>query len=191
MNAKQIATLLATALFATAAYSGEKEHHKMEIKVTMDDGDGETHLILDSDDMGFMPHELQVGENRSIVDKEGRPILITRTEDGVSFEVDGKTIDMPAPHEGQGMRQVWVKEGDAVEGMDIDVHVLHDGMPPKAMMKPDGVMIVSGKEIDAATQQLIRTTLESAGHENVHFADGHDGGPHQVHVLKKVVEVSE
>ncbi len=67
MNAKQIATLLATILFAAAAYAGEKQHHKMEIEVIMDDGDGETHLTLDSNDLGFNIEDMQVGENRSVL----------------------------------------------------------------------------------------------------------------------------
>jgi len=81
MNAKQTATLLATVLFATAAYSSENPHHNM-----------------------------QVGDNRSVVDKNGRSILVTRAEENFSFDIDGKTID-------------------------------------------------------AATQQIIRTALESTGHE--------------------------
>ena len=191
MNAKQIATLLATALFATAAYSGEKEHHKMEIKVITDDGDGATHLTLDSDDLGFNLHDLEVGENRSIVDKEGRAILVTRNEKGFTFDVDGKTIEMPAfgGHDGA---KVWVSKGGMAPHADIDVHVMHDGEAPNVMiekMNAEGVMIFSGKEIDEATQQIIRIALESAGHENVHFAGGEDGGPHGVHVVKKVVEI--
>lgn len=187
MTAKQIATLLATVLFAAAAYAGEKGDHKMEIKVITDDGDGETHLVLDSDDLGFNLHDMQVGENRSIVDKEGRSILITRGEESFSFDVDGKTIEMPvfAGHKGDHMK-------------DVDVRVMrmghHNGKGPHAkgphaMMDDQGVVIFSGKQIDAATQQVIRTALESAGHENVHFAGGDHGGPHGVHVIEKVVEV--
>ena len=169
MNAKQTATLLATFLLATAAYAGEQEHHKMEIKVIADDGDGETHLTLDSDDLGFSLEDMQVGENRSITDKAGRPVLITRTDDGYSFNVDGKTIDMPA----FGKHG---KHGDAS-------HVMIK------KMDGEGVMIFSGKEIDDATQQIIRTALESAGHENVHFAGGDGDAPHGVHVVKKVIDI--
>ena len=186
MNAKQAATLLATILFATAAYSGEKEHHKVEIKVIADDGDGETYLALDSDDLGFNLHDMEVGENRSIVDKEGRSILVTRGEESFSFDIDGKTIEIPA-FEGHGGGDVWASKVDHVE--DINVHVMHDGMAPNVMIDDEAVMIFSGKAIDEATQQIIRTALESAGHENVHFAGGDDGGPHGVHVVKKVVEV--
>ena len=190
MTAKQIATLLATLLFAAAAYAGEKDHHKMEIKIIADDGDGETHLTLDSDDLGFNLHDMQVGENRSIVDKEGRSILVTRGEDSFSFDVDGKTIDMPLI-EGHEGGNVWVSKGDHTT--DVDVRVMrmgdHNGKGPHRMMDDQGVVIFSGKEIDEATQQLIRTALESAGHENVHFAGGDNGGPHGLHVIEKVVEV--
>jgi len=186
MTGKQIATLLATVLFAAVAYGGEKEHHKMEIKIIADDGDGETHLTLDSDDLGFNLHDMQVGENRSIVDKEGRSILVTRGEENFSFDIDGKTIEMPAL-DGHDGRNVWVSKGDHRE--DVNVHVIRGGMPHPRMMDDEGVVIFSGKEIDAATQQVIRTALESAGHENVHFAGGPEGGPHGLHVIDRVVEV--
>ena len=194
MNAKQTATLLATFLFAVAAYAGEKQHHKMEIEVIMDDGDGETHLTLDSNDLGFNIEDMQVGENRSITDKAGRPILITRTEEGYSFDVDGKTIDMPAfgKHGKHSDANVWISKDGVAPHADVDVHMLHHGDAPNVMietMDSEGVMIFSGKEIDDATQQIIRTALESAGHENVHFAGGDGDAPHGVHVVKKVIEI--
>ncbi len=188
MTAKQIATVLATVLFAAVAYAGDKENHKMEIKIVADDGDGETHLTLDSDDLGFNLHDMQVGENRSIVDKQGRSILVTRGEGSFSFDVDGKTIDMPAP-KGHEEHLVWVSEGDHMKDIDVDVHVMHDGAAPDGMVDGEAVMIFSGKEIDEATQQVIRIALESAGHENIHFAGGGEGGPGGLHVIKKVVEV--
>jgi len=79
----------------------------------------------------------------------------------------------------------------------VDVRVMHKGMgmhagmAPHAMMEDEGVMIISGKEIDAATQQVIRTALESAGHDSVHFAGGGEGGLHQVRIIEKVVEVTD
>lgn len=168
MKFKQVAVLAATVLFATAAFSGDKVHQKMEIKVVSDDGSGESVVVLDSDTLGFDMHEMQVGENRSVVDKNGRAVLITRNEDGFALDVDGKTIDLPAirrHHDGK----VWA----------------HQGGDP---MGKDGVLIFSGKEIDAATQELIRTTLATAGHNEVRFADGSEGGPHQVHVIKEIHE---
>jgi hypothetical protein len=192
MNAKQTATLLATFLFAAAAYAGEKGQHKIEIQVIADDGDGETHLTLDSDDLGFSLEDMQVGENRSITDKAGRPVLITRTDDGYSFDVDGKIIDMPAlgKHRDHGDANVWISKGDMAPHADVDVHVMHDSAASNVVidtMDGEGVMIFSGKEIDDATQQIIRTALESTGHESVHFAGGDGDAPHGVHVFKKII----
>jgi len=188
MRIKQLTMLAVIGLFATAVWSGEEMHHTMKIAIIEADGDSETRIELDSDELGFNLHEMQVGENRSIVDKEGRSILVTRGEDNFTFEVDGKTIDMPL-FDGHDGRNVWVSKGDFAPDVDFDVRVMHHGSGPM-VMGLEGVMIVSENEIDAATQQIIRTALESAGHENVHFAGGHEGGPHQVHVIKKVVEVS-
>ena len=173
MRVKQLTMLAVIGLFATTVWSGEEMHHTMKIAIVEADGDSETRIELNSDDLGFSLHEMQVGEYRSIVDKEGRSILVTRGEENFTFEVDGKTIEMPV-----------------FGGHDVDVRVMHDGMAPMAMGM-EGVMIVSEKEIDEATQQIIRTALESAGHENVQFAGGHEGGPHRVHVIRKVVEVTD
>lgn len=179
MNIKQISVCAAMILYGTAAFSGEDQHSKIEIKVVSDDNHGNTRLVLDSDEMNFDLHDMQVGENQSVVDKEGRPVLITRNEDGFEFQVDGKTIDMP----------------DFTQESDVDVHVMRrhvgNAPAPHAMTGMEGVMIISGAEIDDATQQIIRTALESAGHDSVHFADGHGGAPHQVKVVSKVIEVSD
>ena len=189
MKIKQLTMLAVIGLFATTVWSGEEMHRTMKIAIVEADGDSETRIELDSDDLGFNLHEMQVGENRSIVDKEGRSILVTRGEENYTFEVDGKTIEMPAfgGHDSAG---VWVSKGEFAPDVDVDVRVMHEGMAPMAMGM-EGVMIVSEKEIDEATQQIIRTALESAGHENVQFAGGHEGGPHRVHVIRKVVEVTD
>ena len=101
-------------------------------------------------------------------------------------------LDLHGDHESAN---VWVSKGDFASNVDVDVRVMHDGMSEGhgfAMAdRMEGVMIISEKEIDDATQQLIRTALESTGHEGVHFAGGHGDGLHQVHVIKKVVEVAE
>ena len=184
MNLNKTSVLIAACLFATNAFCGEQIHHKVEVVVVGADGDGETRIELDSDDLGFDLHDMQVGENQSIVDKDGRSILVTRMEEGFTFEVDGKTITMPAL-EGLGGAGFWINDGDHTT--DFDVHVMHDGMFAKSI-GTEGVMIFSSKEIDAATQQVIRTALESAGHSDVSFAGGDKGGPHHVRIIKKVIQ---
>jgi hypothetical protein len=186
VNFKQVAVLLATALFAAAALSGEHVRHK--VAIVIDSGDeGETRIELDSDDLGISLRDMQVGENQSIVDKEGRSILITRIEDGFTFDVDGKTVNMPA-FDGQHREKLWAHRGHGMA--NVDVHVMHDMMSGDAT-DMDGVMIISGTEIDAATQQLIRSALEAAGHSDVSFAGGDGDGQHEVRIIKKVVHRTE
>ncbi len=187
MNLKKIAVLIAACLFAATAFAGEKIHHKVEVVVVGADHDGETRLVLNSDDLGFDLHDMQVGENQSIVDKDGRAVLVTRTEEGFTFDVDGKTIKMPL-FECHGGPSACFSDGDHMS--DIDIRVMHDGMSASSMHM-EGVIIFSGKEIDTATQEEIRSVLESAGHTEVSFAGGDDNARHHVRVIKKVVEVTQ
>jgi len=189
MKSKQIAVLIAAISLAAAAIAGEEIRHKMAIAVVGDDGSGETRIELDSDDLGFNLHDMQVGENRSIIDKSGRTILVTREEDGFKFDVDGKTIKMPA-FDGHHEGAMWMSDGDIT---DVDVHVMHDADMATAHSM-DGVMIISNKPVDEATQQAIKSMLESAGHgSEVHFVDSDSGmgGAHKVRVIEKKVEVTK
>lgn len=185
MKFKQVAMLAAALLFAATAYSGDKSHHKIEIKVATDKGNGERVVSLDSDALDFDMHEMQVGENRSVVDKNGTPVLITRTEKGFTLDVEGETIELPSfdRHPAELAHVKAARHFKIDHGSDVDVRV--------EAMESEGVLIFSGKEIDEATQQIIRSALESAGHSNVRFAGGDDDGPHQVRVIKEIHEVHE
>jgi hypothetical protein len=187
MKFKQIAVLVAAAGLAAAAIAGEEIRHQMAITVVDEDGPGETRIELDSDDLGFNLHDMQEGENRSIVDESGRTILVTREADGFKFDVDGKTIKMPA-FDGHHKGAIWMSDGDIT---DVDVHVMHNaGMAPAHSM--DGVMIISEKPVDNATRQAIKSMLESAGHgSEVRFVDSESGmgGAHKVRVIERKVEV--
>jgi len=184
--------LLVMALgLSTIAFAGEEM--KMKIIAVEDSGDGEIRIDLDSDDIGFSLDELQEGESRSIVDKSGQSIVVTRKADGFSFDVDGKSIDMPMLRGNHG-DMVWVDEDG---GADIDVHVMRNA----TFIGEDhmgSTMIMSVEPIDEATQQIIKSALESAGHDSeVHFVThgahhnaGNDG-EHHVKVIKKVIEIKE
>ena len=187
MKFKQIAVLVAAASLAAAAIAGEEIRHKMAIAVIDEDGSGETRIELDGDDLGFSLHDMQEGENRSIIDKSGRTILVTREADGFRFDVDGKTIRMPA-FDGHHEGAVWMSDGDIT---DVDLHVMHDAGTATAHSM-DGVMIISEKPVDDATRQAIKSMLESAGHgSEVRFVDSESGmdGAHKVRVIEKKVEV--
>ncbi len=187
MKLRKLALVFAALGMATAAFAGDQMKTKMAIAVIDSDSHGEVRLDLDSDELGFDLQDMQEGENRSIVDKSGRSILITREADGYSFDVDGKTIKMPL-FDDEIHNAVWV--GDANHG-DFDFDVMHD-FSIAAAHGLDGVMIVSQKPIDEATQQAIKSMLQSAGHgDEVRFidTDGAEGGPHMIKVIEKKVEV--
>jgi hypothetical protein len=189
MKLRNIAFVIATLGLAAAALAGEDVKTKIVIAVVDSDGDGEVRFDLNSDDLGFDLHDMQEGENRSIVDESGRTILITREADGFSFDVDGKTIKMPL-FDGGHHGSVWI-DGDDVG--NIDVHVMRDAHFGTAGVM-DGITIISGKPIDEATQQAIESLLESSGHgDGVRFIDSDraHGGIHKIKVIKKKVEVTQ
>jgi len=93
---------------------------------------------------------------------------------------------------------VWVDEDG---GADIDVHVMRNATFIGEFIGEDhmgSTMIMSAEPIDEATQQIIKSALESTGHDSeVHFVThgahhnaGHDG-EHHVKVIKKVIEIKE
>ncbi len=187
MKIRQFVFMGAVLGLAVGAFAADEAKMKMSITVIDDSGDGEVRFELDSDELGFSLHDMQEGENRSIVDESGRTILITRTAVGFTFDVDGKTIEMPA-FDGEHHGAVWIGDED---GDDVEFHVMRnaDFMSAESM---DGIMIMSGKPIDEATQQAIKSLLESSGHgSDVRFIDheGPHGGPHRVKVIKQHIEV--
>lgn len=179
---RSMLAIVAGLVFANLAFAGPPRHEETKVVIVNDDGAGETRIELDSQAMGFDLHGMQVGENRSVVDKQGRNVLITREENGFRFDVDGESVTMPLLNESHG-NTVWVrKSADGTD--DVDVHVvremhggprrMHDG--PRRPMK--GTRIISEQPIDAATQAEIEALLESAGHSGeVRFIDRstHDG----------------
>ena len=184
---KVVVSIAAVGLFGVAI---AQDQTRVQIEVISDDTDHEAVRIeLDSDEMGFNLQDMQEGENRSIVDKDGRTILVTRNADGYSFDVDGKTIDMPLI--ASGRHEVII--ADAHHGENMDVRVMRHGKVATPVHM-DCTMIMTGKPVDEATQQAIRSLLQSAGHDgDVRFMDReriHESHQ-QVRVIEERVEVRE
>ena len=174
MKLRLIALLLP---FLATAYAGE--HSKMEIKVISKGADSA--VRISSDDLDFNLLEMQVGENRSIVDSNGKNVLITRTEDGFDLDVDGEVVKIPDPGKLHG-----VKDYDA----DVDVNVIHKKVHIGDAQE-SGAVIVTREAVDAATQQQIRSLLESAGVEgDVRFVEGGAEGPHIIKDVRVIREKS-
>ena len=172
---------------AGSAMAGDEAKRVMAIEVVGDDSTDATSFFFNSDDLGFDLDEMQVGETRSVIDESGKSILITRNEDGFSFNVDGEVIDLPnfADEEHGGMH--WISEGD---GSDVNVHVMRN-VETTTMSDMGGTVILSSGPIDDATQQAIKSLLESAGYDSdVDFID-HEGEHDRQIKVKKVHKVVE
>lgn len=186
-------TTIAFLGLATLSLAESESRTKMVVAVVADDSGEETRIELDSDELGFDLHDMQQGENRSIVDKNGQTILVTREADGFRFDVNGKTIRMPAFHGDRHGEHHEMIEIDGADADDVDVRVIRSGHPGHTH-GPEDIMIMSGKPIDDATRHAINSLLESAGHtSDVRFIDHEapNGGPHRIKVIEKRVEVAE
>ena len=186
MKLRNISLVLISLGLASFALAGEDMTTRMAVAMADGDSHGMVRLELDSDELGFNLHDMQEGENRSIVDKSGRNILVTREADGFKFDIDGKTIKMPL-FDGKHHGAMWLGD-ENLSG--FDVHAMRGSSISNAHSM-NGVMIVSEKPIDEATQLAIKSMLESAGHgSEVRFIDANAtyGGPHMIKVIEKKVE---
>jgi hypothetical protein len=164
------------------AMAGDETKMKMVIEVVGEHAANGKHFTINSDDLGFDLAEMQVGESRSIVDESGRNILVTRGEDGFSINIDGETIELPDFHGGAHGGMHVITDG---EDSDVNIHVMRD-VNMTMMNEMSGTMISSPKPIDDATQQAIKSLLESAGYgSDVNFID-HDGAEHGKVIIKKI-----
>ncbi len=176
MNRKTVFAGLAGLTLAGMAFADDEIQSRFDIVVKTDDGTDPTVIAFSSDDVDFDIMDMQVGENRSFVDDEGRTIFITKQEDGLKLEVDGKTVEIP---------QIGQHELAFVHGPhDIDVDIQRDVQIET--LGDGGVTIISGEEIGEATRQAIESILRSDGHENVNFIEAGEPGQHRIHkVIRK------
>ena len=187
--------MAASLLLASVAFSGE--HATKVMRIAIDDGsDGEEIVLkLNGDDLGFDLHNMQEGESHSIVDESGRAILITREADGIKFNVDGKTIDMPL-FDGEHEVMMISDVGSVDFDMDFDVDKRHVMKNSSIAIDghSDGVTIMSAKPIDDVVREKIESALISSGHsEGVTFIDRSSARAdmHKIITIKKEVVAND
>jgi hypothetical protein len=183
--------VLAAAVLGVAGNSlaGEESRHVMAIEVAGDTAANGVSFRLDSDELGFDLDEMQMGETRSVVDESGRAIMITRSETGFSFNVDGETIELPHFADMDGEDLHWVGKGDDA---DVNVQVVRKHVNT-TMSDTNATVIFSPQPIDAATRASIQSILEAAGYgSEVEFIDheGSDDGHIFIKKVEKVVDAS-
>lgn len=173
MTLRPFAVFIWGCLIATAAMAGEE--HRTQIKIEVD-GENSKHRVIEFDgqDSDINLHDLEVGESQTLTDKSGQEVVVTRTEDGLEFDVEGE-------HETE----------DVIVRKHKKMHVIKT-------QNSSGVTIISGDEIDDATRAKIEAALKEAGKDgDVQFIDGSElGGETQAHgerevrIIRKEIDVT-
>ena len=197
MKIKGIIVSLFALVLGAAALAGEE--HRMRVELAVDGDDGKQHFSFDSRDAGFELHDMQVGESRTITGESGQTALVTRTEDGFEFNVDGEIIKMGDMAKAVDYTMVHERHGDDVQvNVDEDIHV---SKAVKLIKIDDAaasnvVTIITDDALDETTKQQIRDVLSSSGHTgDVTFIDttglhGDHAEVERVHIITKEVDVT-
>lgn len=200
MKLIQLAALAVLMAFGVA--SAQEVEKKMELKVVIAGDDAgsehEVHWIGTDAELDG----LAVGDSKTITGESGREVVVTKTEDGMQFEIEGETIVMPdMGADGTHMAFVDAEGGHGdvdirvmkMGGMheEMDIEVMADSSQMMQAHHPDGVTIISETPLDDSVKESIRSVLISAGNnEEVTFVDGSAEG-RQIKVIKKRVEITQ
>ena len=189
MKTLKLVALAVTMILGAAALADVEEKREMKIVIQGASSDESTSFHWVSDDSDFDMQGMQVGETHSIVDESGRPVLITREEEGFKFDIDGKTVVVPD----MGVHGTQLAFSDGSDfNSDFDIEIIGD----QHMMSSrdgSGVTIISGEPLDASTKESIKSVLISAGRDDdVIFIDGSGGsdGRH-IKIIKKKIEITQ
>lgn len=200
MNVRALTVFLWGCLIASAAVASEKR--ETHVKILTDDADGVFEWHSSDPDADFS--DLEVGESKTIMGEDGKEVTVTRTEDGLEFDVDGKKIQlMEFIDDGEVMVDIDVLHDDGAEHVvhkvGKDGEVIVEKSKRVKIIKADDtadVTIISSDEIDEETRARIQAVLKDAGKDGeIMFIDsselGSDAqahGEHNVRIIKKKVE---
>src|SRR5210317_532163 len=110
--------------------------------------DGEEHKTFEWHGDGSEIDDLEVGESKTITDDDGNEVTMTRTEDGVEIEVDGKNIELMHMGSGIGADVLHEKGAKVVihgehESEDVTIEK-HKSFKIIKSHDDDGITIISG-----------------------------------------------
>ena len=145
-NIKDTLTALALgalAMTSVAISAADTEKRHIMIKVDKSgDHDAKVDLKVDGEAEAFTMPELEVGESKTITTKSGKTILISKTEEGLTLDVEGKQVNLPSFGGNLGAR-------------------IHSSLPLHKTLK-DSIQI-SGVKLDDNQKQIIKDAFVAAG----------------------------
>lgn len=178
-----------TLLFSLSLSAAEQVEREIAVVLNLGDKVG----VLDLD---FLPSELAEGESRTVTNSAGETMQMSkRGGEVVITSADGsETVlpPMPGPREGN----VWVEEDAGEMNVKVEVEMATgEGS--------DGLFISSGKPLDEATRETIRTALKAAGitreivfmepgmHKVFIHEDSQEGPEGEIRMIKKIQVIQE
>lgn len=114
-----VAVLAVGGLIQTTPVAADEPHRVIALK--LDDGQPLT-VELDG--------TLEPGETRQLFTEDGREVLLSRDDDGLSLTVDGETIDLPElTTSGHGTHELEIEIDGPADGHHLSerVMIVHDG----------------------------------------------------------------
>ncbi len=185
--------VLSTIAFFGTAMAGDEVERKVAVKVVVagDNSSDSSGYTWSSDAMDFDMQDLEVGETRVLDNESGKTVSVTRGADGYSFDIDGKTIEMP-DISAHGTHMAFVSADDIEHEIDIAEAIDIEVMGETHVMgghRAEGVTIISSKPLDSSVRESIKSVLVSAGNgDEVTFIDG-TNEENRVIMMKKKVDV--
>ncbi len=108
----KIRAFLMIVLMSMILAAGDQEKEVNVMVMTHGDGDGvrieftdengqqEMHIVHNDGEVTFDPSELEVGDSRTLTLDNGSELVVSRTEAGLSLNIDGKDMELLTLHEG-------------------------------------------------------------------------------------------
>jgi hypothetical protein len=129
-----------------------KEQHVMVEFHKLSDNNSKVDINVNGEAQVFELPDLQIGETKDITTQSGKTILITKTESGMTVNIDGKELNLPAV------------------GNDMSAHIMRGGLP---LRQNNGIQVIGDLTDEQVT--IINDAFLAAGVEkNVHFTQGHE-----------------
>ncbi|MFK7954880.1 MAG: hypothetical protein AB8B96_02200 [Lysobacterales bacterium] len=174
-----ISGLMALALSANMAFAEVRE--TLKIKVSTDDGISESVTI----------ENLAVGASEVYTTESGNEVLVTRFDDGLELEVDGRVIDVKLPDvsahsEARHGKRIFLSDSESLlDGSDVWID--NDGGEVRVTSNRAAEVVVIGADGDSLSEEELEALIHEHVEEMSIDVDTEHSDGHEVIIIKKKV----